>query len=67
MSAGRGNLVGRPVVLDGESLSAQIALKTPVPMEVDPAVGLSPSGDLEFESRPTYAQVVGLVSTQAIG
>ena len=48
----------RPIViLNGESL-AQGTLKAPVPIKVDPAVLLSPSGDLEFESRPTYAQVV---------
>ena len=34
-------------------------------MEVDPAVGRSPSGDLDSVSRPTYAQVVA--GTQAIG
>ena len=58
VSAGRGDLIGQPVVLDEESSSAQGAFEAPIPMEVDPAVGLSPSGDLEFGSRPTYVQVV---------
>ena len=65
MSAGGGDLVGQPVVLERESVAAQGALEAPVPMEVDPAVGLSPPGDLESVSRPTYAQIVA--GTQVIG
>ena len=65
MSVGGGDLIGRPVVLDGKSATAQGALEAPVPMEVDPVVRLLPSGDLEFESRPTYAQIVA--GTRPIG
>ena len=39
--------------------------EAPVPMEVDPETGVSLPGDPEYESRPTYAEVVA--GTQAIG
>ena len=58
MPAGRGNLVDRAVVVDGESSLAQGAHKAPVPMEVNPVVGLSPSRVLESAYRLTYVQVV---------
>ena len=44
---------------------AHDTLEASVPMEVDPAVGLSPSGTLECVSKSTYAQVVA--GTWAIG
>ena len=46
------------------SLIAHSALEAP-PMEVDHMVRLSPSEDLEFESRHAYTEVVP--NTRAIG
>ena len=37
--AGEGDLVGLPVVCDGESLVVHGTTEAPVPMEVDPVAG----------------------------
>ena len=50
MMAGKGDLVGLPVVRNREILLYS-TVEASVPMEVDPAVGLSLPGALESESR----------------
>ena len=64
MRVGEGELVSLPVVLDGESAAVQGAHEAPIPMEVDSETRLSLLGDPEYESRPTYADVVA--GTRAI-
>ena len=63
--AGKRDLVGLSLDLDGELSLAQGVDTASVPMEVDPSVGLSLHGGLELGSRLIYAELVA--SLQAIG
>ena len=57
VGAGDGDLVGLPVVCDGQSLVVHSVSEDPIPMEMDPTAWLPFSGDLESVSGPSYAQV----------
>ena len=53
VTAGKGDLIGIPVVRNGELLVAPSVPEAPVAMEVDPAAGLPLPRDLELVSRPS--------------